>query len=320
MVKLIVQIPCLNEEATLPQTLADIPRHIDGIDEVEILIIDDGSTDNTVTVARQHGADHVVSHRRNRGLANAFRTGLDACLRLEADIIVNTDADNQYRGADIALLVKPVLDGKADMVVGDRQTHQIEHFSWLKKRLQKLGSYAVRKLSDTEVPDAVSGFRAFSRDTAMQLNIVTTFSYTIETIIQAGKKRFSVISVPIGTNAQTRPSRLFKSLPKFLERSLTTMIRTYATYKPLRVFFYIGLVLTVIGLVPMLRFLFFYLFGDGSGHLQSLVIGAAILILGGLTLLIGILADLISVNRQLLEATLEKVKRLESKKDSGGVF
>lgn len=312
MVKLIVQIPCLNEAETLPGTVADIPRQIDGIDRVEILVIDDGSTDGTADVARKIGVDHIVRSKKNRGLARSFRTGLEACLKLGADIIVNTDGDNQYVGADIAKLVQPILKGEADMVVGDRQTHNVSHFSPMKKLLQKLGSFAVRTLSGASVPDAVSGFRAMSRELAMNLNVLSSFSYTIETLIQAGKKDFKIVAVPVGTNAETRPSRLFRSIPRFIERSLTTMVRTYATYQPLRVFFYLGVLLLAVGMMPILRFLYFYVTEDGaSGHLQSLTIGGAILVLGGIVLLIGIVADLISVNRQLLELTLHKTRRLE---------
>lgn len=311
MVKLIVQIPCLNEAETLPGTVADIPRQIDGIDQVEILIIDDGSTDGTADVARKIGVDHIVQSKKNRGLARSFRAGLEACLKLDADIIVNTDGDNQYAGADIAKLVQPILRGEADMVVGDRQTGSIGHFSPLKKALQKLGSFAVRALSGATIPDAVSGFRAMSRDLALNLNVLSSFSYTIETLIQASKKDFKIVAVPVGTNAETRPSRLFRSIPRFIERSLTTMVRTYATYQPLRVFFYIGVALLAIGMMPILRFLYYYFAGDSGGHLQSLTIGGAILVLGGLVLLIGIVADLIAVNRQLLELTLHKTRRLE---------
>lgn len=311
MVKLIVQIPCLNEAETLPGTVADIPREIAGIDEVEILVIDDGSTDDTVAVAKQCGVDHIVSNKKNIGLARTFKAGIEACLKLGADIIVNTDGDNQYAGADIAKLVVPILDGKADMVVGDRQTGQIAHFSPFKRRLQQLGSYVVRQLSGASVPDAVSGFRAMSRDLVMNLNIISSFSYTIETLIQASKKGYIIVAVPIGTNPVTRPSRLFKSIPRFVERSLTTMVRTYATYQPLRVFFYIGVILVAIGSVPILRFLYYYFAGSGAGHLQSLTIGTAILVLGGIVLMIGIIADLIAVNRQLSEVILGKIRRIE---------
>jgi len=235
--KLIVQIPCYNEEETLPATVADIPRQIEGIDEVEILIVSDGSTDRTVEVARELGIDHILVNKNNKGLARTFRIGLDACLRLGADIIVNTDGDNQYEGADIPLLIQPILDGRADIVVGDRMTSAVSHFSPMKKRLQNLGSFAVRSLSELDIPDAVSGYRAISRDAALQLNIVSTFSYTIEMLIQAGKKGLAVNSVPIRTNPKTRESHLFKSIPKFIERLLTTMARMYAMFQPLRVFF-----------------------------------------------------------------------------------
>lgn len=315
--KLIVQIPCYNEETTLPQTVADIPRTIDGIDQVEVLIIDDGSTDRTIEVAREIGVDHIVINKNNRGLARTFRTGLDACLRLGADIIVNTDGDNQYAGSDIPALVRPIVDGKADLVVGDRQTGRIEHFSPGKKLLQRLGSFAVRSLSETDVPDAVSGFRAISRDAALQINIVSPFSYTVEMLIQAGKKHMAVTAVPVGTNAKTRESRLFSSIPKFIERSLTTMVRMYAMYQPLRVFVCLGLILLLIGAVPVARFLYFYMSGDGGGHIQSLVLGGTFLIIGFITLLIGLVADLINFNRQLIEMTLERVRRLELEINSG---
>ena len=309
--KLIVQIPCYNEEHTLPQTVADIPRQIDGVDTVEVLIIDDGSADRTTEVAREVGVDHVIRNKNNKGLARTFRTGLDACLRLGADIIVNTDGDNQYAGADIPKLIRPILDGEADIVVGDRQTHAVEHFSAGKKRLQKLGSFVVRNLSGTDIPDAVSGFRAISREAAMHLNIVSSFSYTIEMLIQAGKKHLHVVSVPIGTNAKTRESRLFSSIPKFIERSLTTMVRMYAMYQPLRVFFYIGMALLAVGAIPFLRFLYFFAVGEGDGHIQSLIFGGTMLVIGFLAFLIGLLADLINFNRQLIELTLQKVRFLE---------
>jgi len=309
--KLIIQIPCLNEEYTLPQTVADIPRRIPGIAKVEILVIDDGSTDRTVAVARELGVDHIVRHRNRKGLARAFRTGIDACLRRGADIIVNTDGDNQYCGADIPRLIAPILDGRADVVIGDRQTHTVAHFSAFKKFLQRFGSRLVRRLSNTNVPDAVSGFRAMSRDAALHLNIVSPFSYTIEMLIQAGRKYMSVESVPIRTNAKTRNSRLFDSIPKFLERSLTTMVRMYSMYRPLKVFFAIGLLITLLGMAPVVRFLYFYATGDGTGHIQSLILGGALLVIGFMTFMIGLVADLISFNRQLVEMTLEKVRRIE---------
>ncbi len=309
--KLIVQIPCFNEEHTLPQTVADIPRQIPGLDAVELLIIDDGSTDRTVEVARQLGVDHIVRHKANRGLARTFRTGMDACLRLGADIIVNTDGDNQYCGQDIPALVRPIVEGRADLVLGDRQTDSIAHFSSMKKRLQRAGSFTVRQLSGTNVPDAVSGFRAFSRDAALQLNIVSSFSYTIETVIQAGKKHMAMASVPVRTNPKTRDSRLFKSVPKFIERSLTTMIRMYAMYQPLRFFVYMGSIFMLVGLVPVIRFLIAYFAEGGAGHIQSLILGGALIVIGVVTFLIGLVSDLINFNRQLIEMTLEKVRRIE---------
>ncbi|MDH3229151.1 MAG: glycosyltransferase family 2 protein [Alphaproteobacteria bacterium] len=309
--KLIVQIPCLNEEETLPQTVADIPRHIPGLELVEILIVDDGSTDRTVEIAREIGVDHIVRHRNTKGLARAFRTGIDACLRRGADIIVNTDGDNQYCGADIPRLIEPILRGEADIVVGDRQTDGVLHFSAFKKMLQRYGSAAVRRFSRTTVPDAVSGFRAISREAALHLNIVSPFSYTIEMLIQAGRKRMAVTSVPIGTNDKTRESRLFTSIPRFVERSLTTMVRMYSMYRPLKVFFSIGLLITLLGMLPVARFLYFYIAGDGTGHIQSLVLGGALLVIGFVTFMIGLVADLIGFNRQLLEITLEKVRRIE---------
>jgi len=310
-VKLIVQIPCFNEEETLPQTVADIPREIEGVDTVEILIIDDGSSDRTTDVAREIGVDHIVVNKRNQGLAASFRNGLDACLKLGADIIVNTDGDNQYAGWDIPKLIAPILDGTADIVIGDRQTDRIEHFSKGKKLLQKLGSGLVRSLSGTEVPDAVSGFRAYSRDAALQMNIVSSFSYTIETVIQAGTKQLAVTSVPVETNAKTRESRLFSSIPRFIQRQVDTIVRMYSMYKPLRVFLAIGILLVVIGSIPIARFLFFYFSGDGAGHVQSLILGGTLLILGFVTFLIGLLADLVGFNRRLIEIVLEKVRRLE---------
>lgn len=309
--KLIVQIPCYNEEHTLPGTVADIPRQIDGIDLVELMIIDDGSTDKTIDTAKELGVEHIVINKKNLGLARTFRKGLDECLKRGADIIVNTDGDNQYFGGDIPKLVEPIVQAKADIVIGDRQTNTIPHFSPSKKLLQRLGSATVRRLSGTDVPDTVSGFRAFSRDAAIRINIVSPFSYTIENIIQAGKKHMAIASVPIRTNPKTRESRLFKSIPKFIERQLSSMIRMYAMYQPLRFFIYIALTLALIGLIPIARFLIYHFLGDGSGHVQSLVLGSVILLIGFVTFVMAILADLINFNRQLLEMTLEKVRRIE---------
>lgn len=309
--KLIVQIPCFNEQATLPQTVAAIPRHIDGIDVVEILVVDDGSTDNTAEVARALGVHHVIRQTRNRGLAVAFRTGLDACLKAGADIIVNTDGDNQYSGADIPRLVQPILDGRADIVVGDRQTRNLAHFSPLKRALQSMGSGVVRRLSRVDVPDAVSGFRAISREAAMRINIVSGFSYTIEMLLQAGRKHLAVVSVPVGTNHVTRQSRLFKSIPDFVTRSVATMLRIYAMYSPLRVFAAVGLALFIAGAIPIARFLYFFFRDGGAGHVQSLILGGALIVIAALAWLIGLVADLIGFNRQLLEITLEKVREME---------
>lgn len=310
--KLVVQIPCFNEEATLAATIRDIPRHIEGIDVVEILVIDDGSTDRTSEVAREQGVEHLVRNKRNMGLARSFRVGLDQCIAVGADIIVNTDADNQYCGADIAKLVEPILAGRVDVVVGDRQTSSIAHFSWSKRLLQRFGSYVVRSFSGVDVPDAVSGFRAISRDAALRLNIVSPFSYTIEMLIQVGRKGMAFTSVPIRTNPNTRESRLFKNIFQFIERSGTTTLRMYSMYQPLRVFTSLGLLIAVLGLIPMVRFLYFYLFFSGVGKIQSLVIGSALLTVGALTFALGLIADLLNHNRALIEMVLEKTRRLEA--------
>ena len=309
--KLIVQIPCFNEEATLAQTVADIPREIEGVDEIEILIIDDGSSDRTLEVAREIGVDHIVRHKRNKGLGRAFRHGIDACLLAGADIIVNTDGDNQYCGADICKLIEPVLRGEVDIVIGDRQLARLSHLANHRKFFQWLGSAVVRKFAGVQVPDAVSGFRAISRSAALRLNIVSLFSYTIEMLIQAGKRQIAVTSVPVRTNPKSRESRLFNSIPRFIERSLTTMVRVYGMYQPLRTFFYIATILVAIGLIPVIRFLYFYFTESGAGHIQSLLLGGVILLMGFITYLVGMVADLISFNRQLIELTLEKVRKIE---------
>ena len=313
MTKLIIQIPCFNEAESLPDTLIALPRRLPGVDVIEVLVIDDGSHDGTADVARRFGVHHIVRHLRNRGLAAAFQSGIDAALAAGADIIVNTDADGQYAGEDIAKLVAPIVAHEADLVIGDRGVGDNTHFGPLKRLLQRLGSFVVRSLSGTEVTDAVSGFRAISRAAAQRITITTEFSYTTDMLIQAGRKRFKIISVPVRTNATLRPSRLFKSIPQFITRQLMTMARAYATYNPLRTFAAIGGAIALIGLAPIVRFLWFWANGAGDGHVQSLVLGGSLLVLGVLTGLMGVLAELIGANRKLLEATLSHVRRLEEK-------
>ena len=310
--KLIVQIPCYNEAATLPRTLAGIARSYPGIGRVETLVIDDGSTDGTSQVARQCHVDHLIRHTQNRGLAAAFATGLDASLRLGADVIVNTDADGQYPGEAIGQLIAPIVAGEADMVIGDRHPWSNPHFSRTKRVLQWLGSRVVSGLAGRRVPDAVSGFRALSREAALRLNTLTSFSYTVETVLQASEKGLAVAYVPVPTHRTTRPSRLFRSLPEFVVRSATTMLRVYAMFHPLRVFGGLSLVLMLAGIVPIARFLILYAMGQGAGHVQSLVLGGVLFLAGCLMMGLGIVADLISFNRRLLETTLEKVRRLEA--------
>jgi glycosyltransferase involved in cell wall biosynthesis len=273
--------------------------------------VDDGSTDDTAAVARRLGVDHVVRHKDNKGLASAFRTGLDASLAFGADVIVNIDADHQYDPGDIPRLIQPVLMGSADIVIGDRRPETVNHFSPAKRKLQAFGSSVVQWLSGTDVPDAVSGFRAISREAAIKLNIVSSFSYTTEMVIQAGRKNLAITSVPVRTNAPTRPSRLFRSTSQFVARSMMTMVRTFAMYKPLTTFVFIGTVLFVAGALPILRFLYFWMNGSGQGHVQSLILGGVLVILGCVTLLVALVADLIGFNRQLIEVTLEKVRRME---------
>ncbi len=310
--KLIIQIPCYNEETTLPLTLADLPRKIDGIDSIEVLVIDDGSTDNTVKVARELGVNYIVSFPQNKGLAKVFNSGIDACLKLGADIIVNTDADNQYCGDDIEKLIRPILNGDAEIVIGDRNTGEIEHFSWVKKKLQRYGSWVVRHLSDTDIPDATSGFRAFSREAALQMNVVTRFTYTLETIIQAGKKNLAVSHVQIRTNEKLRESKLFKSNWQYIKRSVSTILRIYTMYEPFKMFTYIGGGFFLAGFLIGLRFLFYYLFVSGAGHIQSLILAAVLLIVGFQIFVIGLLADIIGSNRQLIENILYRIRKIES--------
>ena len=309
--KLIIQIPCLNEAATLGVALESMPRSVPGFDEVEWLIIDDGSTDDTAQLAKDLGVDHVIRHPVNRGLATAYMTGLDACLRLGADVIVNTDADNQYEATDIPKLTAPVLAGEADMVIGARPIDDTAHFSWIKKKLQRLGSWAVRVASKTDVTDAPSGFRAISRETAMRLNVFNAYTYTLETIIQAGASNLRVMSVPIRTNADLRPSRLVKSITSYVRRSLVTIMRIFVIYRPVSFFFWPGLALAVIGSVAALRFFYYFVTGTGGGHVQSLVIGALCITLGALMFTVALLADMITANRKLMERTHLRVHRME---------
>lgn len=312
--KLIIQIPCYNEEGTLAIALAALPREVEGFDTVEWLIINDGSTDNTVSVAKASGVDHVVHHTRNQGLAKGFMTGLEACLKLGADVIVNTDADNQYNAGDIPALTAPVVQGNADIVVGARPIGTIEHFSPVKKLLQKLGSWVVRVASNTDIPDAPSGFRAMSRSAAQQLMVFSDYTYTLETIIQAGQKNMAITSVPVQVNEDLRPSRLFKSIPSYIKRSIFTIIRIFVIYRPFRFFGTIGAILFGAGLLIGLRFLWAYIGGDGDGHVQSLVLASALLIVGFQTVLVAFLADLLSANRKLME---EVRYRLISGEDMG---
>jgi glycosyltransferase involved in cell wall biosynthesis len=311
--KLLIQIPCLNEASTLPATLRDLPRSIPGIDVIEVLVVDDGSRDGTSDVARANGVDHIVRLRRNKGLAAAFQAGIDACLKSGADFIVNTDADNQYSGRDIPRLLEPLLRGDADICIGDRNIAEVRHMSWRKRQLQRLGSWVVRQVSNTTVPDTTSGFRAYTRDAALRMTIVSDFSYTLESIIQAGKKRMAIAHVPVETNARTRESRLFDSVFSYVKRSGATIVRIYAMYEPLKVFTYIGMAIFGVGFVLALRFLYFYFFSStyGTRFLQSLILSAVLMIVGFQVLLIGLLADVISANRKLLEDVVYRVRTLE---------
>lgn len=309
--KLIIQIPCYNEELTLPETLRALPRRVPGIDTVEWLVVDDGSSDRTSAVARSLGVDHIVRHAANQGLARAFATGLDAALRLGADVIVNTDADNQYDARDIPALIDPILRGDAEMVVGDRCTDAIPHFSPTKKRLQKLGSWVVRQASQTTIPDTTSGFRAYSRDGALKLNVVSDFTYTLETIIQAGQKNIALAHVPVRTNEQLRESRLFRNLRSYIARSIATVVRIYAMYRPMRIFLTVGGLLFGAGFLIGCRFLYYFTTGTGAGHIQSLLLAVLLMVVGFQTVLTGLLADLVANNRRLVEETLWRVRRLE---------
>lgn len=308
--KLIIQIPCYNEAETLEIALNDLPKHIDGIDEIEYLIIDDGSTDKTVEVAVNWGVHHVVSFARNKGLAKGFMAGLDACLSYGADIIVNTDADNQYCGEDIAALVKPILEGKADIVIGERPIDKTPDFSWLKKKLQHFGSWVVRMASRTGIPDAPSGFRAFSREAAMHINVVNEYTYTLETIVQAGRNKMAITSVPIRTNPQLRESRLFHSMGGYIKKSMLTILRALLMYRSLAVLTAVGLIPFLIGLGIGIRFLVFYFSGNSAGHVQSLILACTLMIIGFMTFVIGMLADVISANRKIMEDVQYHVRKL----------
>jgi len=311
--KLIIQIPCLNEADTLPATLADLPRSIPGIDIIEVLVVDDGSRDGTGDVARAAGVDHVVRLKRHMGLAAAFAAGIDASLKRGADFIVNTDADNQYAGHQIPMLLEPLLKGEADIVIGDRNIAEVRHMSWRKRQLQRLGSWVVRQVSNTSVPDTTSGFRAYTREAALRMTIVSEFSYTLESIIQAGKKRMAIAHVPIATNPRTRKSRLFDSAFSYIKRSAATIVRIYAMYEPLKIFTYIGVSVIMVGILISLRFVYTYMTlpFTGTRNLQSLLFAAVFMIIGFQVLLIGLLADVISANRKLLEDLVYRVRSLE---------
>lgn len=311
--KLIIQIPCFNEEETLPGTLADLPREVPGIDTVEWLVIDDGSSDRTIEVARAGGVDHIVRFTTNKGLAAGFQAGLDAALKLGADVIVNTDADNQYYGADIPKLVAPIVAGEADMVVGDRQVETIEHFSALKKRLQHLGSWVVRQASNTEVADTTSGFRAYNREAALALIVVSRFTYTLETIIQAGNQDIAVTDVQIRTNPKTRESRLFPSMWSYVRRNALSIFRIYSQYHPLKVFWTLSLLLGLGALALFTRFAVAWVQGNGDGHVQSLILGAVLFNTAALMAALGVIGDLLHAQRVVSMKTLDRVRRMELK-------
>lgn len=316
--KLIIQIPCFNEQDSLPVTLRALPRSVSGVDAVEWLVVDDGSTDRTVDVAKAHGVDHVVALPRNQGLATAFMAGLDACLLAGADVIVNTDADNQYNADDIAALIAPILDGKADLVVGCRPIASIPHFSPIKKSLQRIGSWVVRVVSRTDVPDAPSGFRAISRDAAMRMNVFNRYTYTLETLIQAGQHNMAVAWVPVRVNADLRPSRLVGGLASYVARSLLTIVRIFVLYKAFAFLLTVSLLLTTPGVILGLRFVYEYSLGRGQGHIQSLILAALLISLGAIIAVTGVLADLVSVNRRILEDVRTRTMRLEQRMSVGG--
>jgi len=309
--KLIIQIPCYNEEQTLPATVADLPRHIGGIDAIEYLIINDGSGDRTVEVAREIGVHHIVNFKANKGLAAGFTAGLDACLKLGADIIVNTDADNQYCGADIEKLIEPILRGSADIAIGERPIDKTEHFSPMKKRMQRFGSFVVRVASGTDVPDAPSGFRAYTREVALRLNVINTYTYTLETIIQAGHNHIPIASVPIRTNPETRKSRLFKSMASYMKRSAIVIVRSFMMYKPLKFFSILGGVISTVGAAFVIRWLVFSALGRGGGNIQSLILAAMLIMIGVQSIIAGLQADIIAANRKILEDVQYRVRKMD---------
>ncbi|MBN2004381.1 MAG: glycosyltransferase family 2 protein [Anaerolineae bacterium] len=311
--KLVIQIPCYNEEQTLPRTIRDLPTQIEGIDEIEVLVVDDGSKDDTVRVAQELGVTHIVRHRRNLGLATTFVQGLASSLLVGADIIVNTDADNQYRGADIVRLVAPIVAGQADIVVGDRGVTTVEDFSFFKRQLQKFGSLVVQLAAGLSIPDATSGFRALSQEAALRTIILSEYSYTLESLIQAGARRMTVVYIPIQVNAKTRPSRLMRSVPEYVLNSAAAIIRIYTMYRPMRVFFFLSGLMLAMGALLGVRYIYFYWIGEGAGHVQSLILTAILLIVGFQVGLIGLVADLIGFNRKISEETLYRVRRLEMK-------
>lgn len=313
--KLIIQIPCYNEAETLEIALNALPKQIDGIDTIEYLIINDGSKDNTVEVAKNWGVNYVVSFKRNKGLAKGFMAGIDACLRNGADIIVNTDADNQYNADDIELLVRPIIEGKTDIVIGARPIDDIEHFSPIKKKLQHLGSYVVQKASGTDIPDAPSGFRAYSREAAMHLNVINEYTYTLETIVQAGRSKMAMESVPIRTNEELRPSRLFKSISAYVKRSMVTIVRAYMMYKPMNFFGTIGGICLLIGLAIGGRYIFFYLHGKTGGHIQSLILCSTMILFGVNTIILGFMGSMIGANRKILEEIQYRLRKLDYRTD-----
>jgi glycosyltransferase involved in cell wall biosynthesis len=310
--KLVIQIPCLNEETTLPRVLSELPRELRGFDEIEWLVVDDGSTDRTVEVARSHGVDHIVRLTNNKGLAAAFQAGVDACLKLGADVIVNTDADHQYQGDDIPKLVEPILDGRADMVVGDRQVKDVEHFSASKMLLQRLGSWVVRRASGTGVPDTTSGFRAYNREAALQLVVVSNYTYTLESLIQAGKTLVAVEHVPIASNPKTRDSRLVDSTARYVRRNALAVFRAYVLYEPLRVFTVMAIVFGLAALAAFSPFLIDWIVnGDTTGHIQSLILGAILALTAVQMFGLGIVGDALAGQRVIAQRTLERVRRVE---------